>query len=99
MIHVGQIHQIAAVAFEKAVLRGQLIFKEMEGIRGFQCTAGTQLKAYPFILSLHVFNLVEIELLVAEGCLQNQALRLLGKGLDAFVRVIFSFSGVTGFSR
>ena len=50
MIHIGQIDQIAAVAFEKAVAVGQLIFKRVQRLGRLHAAAGAQIKDHPFVL-------------------------------------------------
>ena len=76
VIDIGQVHQVAAVALEEPAADGQALLKRTQRFGGFHHLISAQIEYHPFILGFSVFDVVEIELLEAEGGLQHHVFRL-----------------------
>ena len=74
LIDMIQIHNVAAVTFEKSILRRETLLKGMKWFCGLYDIAGAQMKENSLILSFCVFNFMKIQFLITGDSFDHHVL-------------------------
>lgn len=74
MIHILQIHKVAAVTFEKTILRRETLLEGMKWFCRLYDIAGAQMKENSLILGFRVFNFMKIKFLITGDSFDHHVL-------------------------